>query len=67
MCGRFNVISSPLTQLVLDIIERNSVDEVPGLPLPTRLNIAPTNPVTVIRRDGDDWQLSDMRWWLVPS
>ncbi len=60
MCGRFNIIDDPLVHLL---------SELTGVrfPLPTRFNIAPTEPVPVLRRaDSGDWDMREMRWWLVP-
>ncbi len=63
MCGRFNVIDSPgLQQLLRDL----GID----LDLPTRTNIAPTDAVPLLRRDGGDGRGSHIdaaRWWLTPS
>lgn len=61
MCGRFNVISDPLNQLIVEITGRGFVVE-------TRYNLAPTEQVPVLFKQGDgDWDVQDMRWWLVPS
>lgn len=60
MCGRFNVTSDPLNQLVVEIAGR-------GFVIDTRLNLAPTEQVPVLLRDKEgEWDLRDMRWWLVP-
>ena len=60
MCGRFNVSSSPLSDLLIELVGL----EHPG---PDNYNAAPTETVTVLRM-GDDEQpeLVPMRWWLTP-
>lgn len=66
MCGRFNIISDPLTQMIMDIVN-GEFGEVPPI-IETRYNIAPTESVPVLLRSNDNqWLLKDMRWWLVPS
>lgn len=60
MCGRFNVIDNPgLQQLLRDL----GVD----LQLPTRVNVAPTETVALVRDTGGGAQLDEARWWLTPS
>ena len=79
MCGRFNIISAPLTQYVMSILEADIAvtghASSPGqndpsllnLTIETRYNIAPTDQVPVLLRTEDgSWDLRDMRWWLVP-
>jgi len=61
MCGRFNVISAPLTQFIMDMIG----DDSPSVAVQSHYNLAPTEQVGVLRHDGH-WSLSPMRWWLVP-
>jgi putative SOS response-associated peptidase YedK len=60
MCGRFNVSSGPLSQVLLDLV---------GMPHPgpDNFNLAPTETVQVLRmgEDGEP-QLVPMRWWLTP-
>ena len=64
MCGRFNIISDPLTQLIMKIVN----GELAEFELADRFNIAPTEDVPVLLRDTEGhWQMQDMRWWLVPS
>ena len=60
MCGRFNVISDPLTQLLVEITgQKFNVD--------TQLNTAPTEQTPVLLKTGEgQWDLRSMRWWLVP-
>ncbi len=60
MCGRFNVTSDPVGQLILEITGRGEFVE-------PRFNIAPTEdiPVMVVTGEGE-WDVRDMRWWLVP-
>jgi putative SOS response-associated peptidase YedK len=64
MCGRFTLRASASA-----IAEQFSLFEVPELP--PRYNIAPSQPVAVVRRrpqSGDDQrQLVLMRWGLIPS
>jgi len=60
MCGRFNIIDDPMTQLLLEITGQSWHIE-------TELNVAPTQQVPVLRlEEGGDWSVSPMRWWLVP-
>lgn len=60
MCGRFNVTSDPLSQLLLDLVGMTH----PG---PDNLNLAPTETVQVLRMGTEgDPQLVPMRWWLTP-
>ena len=67
MCGRFNIIDDPLTQLLMQITGQS------GWSLTTHYNVAPTEQVPVLRygqkNDGTNniWDLSLMRWWLVPA
>lgn len=64
MCGRFNIIADPLTQLIMKIVNGELNEYI----LEDRFNIAPTEDVPVLLRSDDGaWQLNDMRWWLVPS
>ena len=62
MCGRFNVISAPLTRFVMEILGGDS----PVPDLPTAYNIAPTEQVQVVYAEADRRVLAAMRWWLVP-
>ncbi len=60
MCGRFNITSDPLTQLLMDLV---------GLPYTGQdnFNLAPTERVPVLRLDPEGQpQLVPMRWWLTP-
>lgn len=60
MCGRFNVIDSPgLQQLLQDL----GID----LRLPTAVNIAPTESVSLVRELDKRRQADPARWWLTPS
>jgi putative SOS response-associated peptidase YedK len=62
MCGRFNIINDPLTQLIMQIVGGN----VPWT-VTTEYNIAPTQMVPVLRHsDEEGWAMPAMRWWLVP-
>ena len=63
MCGRFNIIDDPLTQLLIAITGQGQ-----GWSLTTQYNIAPTQQVPVLTlEESGDWKLQDMRWWLVPG
>ena len=60
MCGRFNVTSDPLTQLLMEFV---------GIPYTggDNLNLAPTETVQVVRLSSDGSpELVPMRWWLTP-
>lgn len=60
MCGRFNVIDSPgLQQLLQDL----GMD----LRLPTAVNIAPTEPIALVRELDQQRHAEAARWWLTPS
>lgn len=60
MCGRFNVIDSPgLRQLLRDL----GID----LQLPQAINVAPTEPVSLVRESAGERQVDPARWWLTPS
>ncbi|MEP1472774.1 MAG: SOS response-associated peptidase [Halieaceae bacterium] len=60
MCGRFNVIDNPgLQQLLQDL----GVD----IGLPSRVNVAPTETVGLVRGGESGMQLDAARWWLTPS
>jgi putative SOS response-associated peptidase YedK len=60
MCGRFNITEHPLSKLLADISGQQMTVE-------TRFNIAPTEQVPVLVKTGQsDWELHDMRWWLIP-
>jgi putative SOS response-associated peptidase YedK len=60
MCGRFNVTSDPLSQLLMDLVglTHSGADN---------LNLAPTETVQVLRLSSEgEPQLVPMRWWLTP-
>lgn len=57
MCGRFNVAQTPGLAALVD-----SLGLAVSLP-PARANIAPTEPVPLLRREGT----GEARWWLTPS
>ncbi len=59
MCGRYNLTDSPLVQALLDEL---GID----FDIEPRYNIAPTESVPVIVQQGEQLQVSTMRWWLVP-
>lgn len=61
MCGRYNIISDPLTRLLLELTGQSFA-------IQDAYNLAPTESVPVLRRDPEKtWQMEAMRWWLVPS
>jgi putative SOS response-associated peptidase YedK len=60
MCGRFNVHDDPWLQTLLREL---GIDAR----LPTRTNIAPTEPVPAVIDEDGERRLRLMRWWLVPS
>jgi putative SOS response-associated peptidase YedK len=60
MCGRFNVIDNPMVHFLL---EELGIDLGP---LPTRYNVAPTEPILTII-GGDQPAIHEMRWWFTPS
>lgn len=60
MCGRFNVTSDPLSQLLLEMVGLTHTG-------PDNFNLAPTESVWVLRAGPDsEPQLVPMRWWLTP-
>jgi putative SOS response-associated peptidase YedK len=62
MCGRFNLTDSPAIHALLDDL---GIDIGP---LPTRYNIAPTDPIATIFHDEEaGYTIGDMRWWLTPN
>jgi putative SOS response-associated peptidase YedK len=60
MCGRFNVVDSPGLQELLRDLGVN-------LPLPRRLNLAPTEEVSLVRQSDRGNTLDSARWWLTPA
>ncbi len=60
MCGRFNIVDDPF---LAGLLESLDVD----LHLQTRMNIAPTEPVSLIFEDNGTRTVQDARWWLLPS
>ena len=60
MCGRFNITDDPFLQALLTELGIS-------INLPTRINIAPTEYVPVVRQISGHRELVDMRWWLVPA
>jgi putative SOS response-associated peptidase YedK len=60
MCNRFRATSSLSTLLE----HFQAWDEIEDYR--PRFNIAPTQPVLVVRQDGDKRKLSPMRWGLIP-
>ncbi|MDA1077079.1 MAG: SOS response-associated peptidase [Proteobacteria bacterium] len=60
MCGRFNITSDPLSQLLMELVGMRH----PG---PDNFNCAPTEAVQVLRLDAQGQpELVPMRWWLTP-
>lgn len=64
MCGRFT-LKTP----VAEIAEIFGVEGMPEADLPARYNIAPTQPVAVVRGagEGDVRELALLRWGLLPG
>ncbi len=60
MCGRYTVTSSPETLRTLF-----SYEEEPNFPL--RYNVAPGQPIAIIRLAGGKHQFALVRWGLLPS
>ena len=60
MCGRFNVIDNPGLQ---DLLRDLGID----LGLPQAVNVAPTEQVSLLRRDSGTTEVVTARWWLTPS
>src|SRR5579864_1642586 len=60
MCGRFTLRTPPK-----DLVEIFQLLRTPELA--PRYNIAPTQPVAVLRQDGKFRQLSLLHWGLIPS
>lgn len=61
MCGRFNIISDPLTMLLMELVDLPH----PG---PDNFNAAPTETIAVLRlNDEGEPEVTPMRWWLTPS
>lgn len=67
MCGRVNVSSGPLTLLFMDMVgqpyPRISRDTAPDA---DRYNVAPTEPLPVLRAGRTGLESAPMRWWLTP-
>lgn len=60
MCGRFNVTSDPLSQLLMELVGM-------AHPGPDNFNAAPTEMITVLRlSETGEPQLVPLRWWLTP-
>ena len=57
MCGRFNIAQTPGLAALVDGLGLDV-----SLP-PARYNVAPTEPVPLLRREGT----GEARWWLTPS
>ena len=60
MCGRLNVIDAPIMAFLSEYLSVVPVIE-------SQANIAPTENVWVLNRQSHQWQVTSMRWWLVPS
>lgn len=60
MCGRFNVTSSSLSDILMELVGLSH----PG---PDNYNAAPTETVSVLRLDeAGEPEIVPMRWWLTP-
>lgn len=62
MCGRFVAGRDPV-----DLAAALGVEELPERVLPPNYNVAPTQDVSIVRRDHDTRVLDIARWGLVPS
>lgn len=66
MCGRLNVTSDPLTQLLMEAF---GIDAS----VSTNHNLAPTEALTVVRPEPLEtngsplYRANELRWWLTPS
>ena len=66
MCGRLNVTSDPLTQLLMEAF---GIDAS----VSTNHNLAPTEALTVVRPEpletsgASIYKANELRWWLTPS
>ena len=60
MCGRYNIHDDPWLQTLLSELGIH-------LPVPTKVNIAPTEAVPVVYEEEGERHMHEMRWWLVPS
>jgi putative SOS response-associated peptidase YedK len=70
MCGRFTLILSwpEIHELMEGFVSSLSPDCIPQISdAPPRYNIAPTQPVLVLKRTGGDVVPELMRWGLVPE
>jgi len=61
MCGRFTLSSSP--KVIAEIFHVLNIPEL----LPPRYNIAPFQPVAVVRAAEGERELAFLRWGLIPS
>ena len=59
MCGRFNITSDPLTQLLMEVF--GIAHQGPDNP-----NTAPTETVGVVRAAPAGFACEPLRWWLTP-
>ena len=62
MCGRYS--------LIVQVEELQALFDLPGLDarlIPPRYNIAPTQPIVVVREGDKGRELAPMRWGLLPS
>lgn len=60
MCGRYNLTDSPAVHELLHALD------IDIGPLPTRYNVAPTEPTATII-GGEKPVITDMRWWFTPA
>lgn len=65
MCGRY-----ALAVVTADLIQEFKVEKAPDFPLEERYNIAPTQPVLIVREDHDSGtgkrELTHVVWGLIP-
>ena len=60
MCGRFALYSDPFA-----LAQRFGADAPAGLQ--PRYNLAPTQPIPIVRQEGQTRRFVSARWGLVPS
>lgn len=61
MCGRFEIRADNLTR---ELFRRFALSEDS---IPELFNVAPTDQAPIIRSAPGGYELTSMRWWLVPS
>jgi putative SOS response-associated peptidase YedK len=59
MCGRFALYSDPFA-----LGKRFNADALPELR--PRYNVAPSQTIPIVRKEGEKWRIAPARWGLVP-